>query len=153
LALYSALSSNEATGRGAELGSISTLANDAPADFGEQLARCQRYFVRYSGNTNELIGVGIAYVTNYFYFPIYLPVNMRITPTVIFSGGFNLFGSADVTFDHISGIAGNAAALVMSDSTSNLSVITAYYIQLRSDGSHINFSANFCCQKHFAGPG
>nr|DAE92063.1 MAG TPA: hypothetical protein [Siphoviridae sp. ctKy93] len=79
-----------------ELGSQQTLAhlengslvlNEIP-DFGEQLRKCQRYFVRYAFNTQRFIGVlnidnasgGQGYIN--------LPVPMRATPTISGPIGF-----------------------------------------------------------------
>ena len=45
-----------------ELGSVSTLANDPPADYGEQLARCKRYYRLWTteaGRTAALLEVGL----------------------------------------------------------------------------------------------
>lgn len=66
-----------------ELGSVSTLANDPPADYAEQLALCQRYclailpfmFVRASN-----------YTSSYIDFNIPIPVSMRTTPSISVDG-------------------------------------------------------------------
>ena len=55
-----------------ELGTVSTLANDAPPNFGEELAKCQRYlFIRDYG-ANEVIANGVSNNVTMF-----LPVSMR----------------------------------------------------------------------------
>lgn len=70
-----------------ELGPISTLANDGPADYGEELAECLRYFERiynpgnatkmqlgFSGTSSAAIDVGLEYNTK------------RIRPSIVPSG-------------------------------------------------------------------
>lgn len=64
-----------------ERGTISTLANDPPADYGEQLALCQQYYVRISG-TGEPIGFGYVSGTTQARVKIPLPTKMRIVPTI-----------------------------------------------------------------------
>jgi len=64
-----------------ELGDKSTLANDPPADYGEQLALCQRYYQTISHDpvgTGYISGAGTtAYIT------VPTPVTMRTTPTLV----------------------------------------------------------------------
>ena len=61
-----------------EIGSVSTLANDPPADYGEQLALCQRYQLSLFSDLVPATVVG----TNTLYFLIPTPVQMRITPSI-----------------------------------------------------------------------
>lgn len=63
-----------------ELGSIPTLANDPPANYGEQLALCQRYCQDWEPGAHvRLVDYGIDYLD--FFFPIALP--LCTTPTLI----------------------------------------------------------------------
>ncbi len=62
-----------------ELGSVSTLANDPPVDYGEQLALCQRY---YQIIDVKQIGVGFAESATGIWVSFGFPVKMRTTPTV-----------------------------------------------------------------------
>ena len=59
-----------------ELGSVSTLANDVPPDYGTELAKCQRYFYRISGNSVMPIGAGYTRST-YANILVDLPVAME----------------------------------------------------------------------------
>lgn len=59
-----------------ELGSVSTLANDPPADYGEQLALCQRYYRASNIPQVPILFVGVYKNTVYFDPP------MRTTPVV-----------------------------------------------------------------------
>ena len=68
-----------------ELGAYSTLAYDAPADFGEQLALCKRYYVVSSTDTGaNAIGADVIIPMNAEWAPVTssFPVQMRIAPTV-----------------------------------------------------------------------
>lgn len=68
-----------------ELGSVSTLANDPPADYGEQLALCQRYYWKIGKSSSGgrlMISSFVAGTTTYSYFNIMLPRPMRVLPTL-----------------------------------------------------------------------
>ena len=78
-----------------ELGSISTLAMDTAPNYATELLKCQRYFQRIgkavSGSAlGKVITSGVAFNTNNIWMPIYLPVPMRITPTLVKKGSFLL---------------------------------------------------------------
>ena len=49
--------------------------------YGDELARCQRYYYRITGNDNDTAGLGFAVSSNENYFWIELPVPMRTYPT------------------------------------------------------------------------
>ena len=70
-----------------ELGTVSTLANDAPPDFGEELRKCQRYFVRFAPKVNSraYIGTGSANNSNNMLIFVPTPVTLRTTPTISYS--------------------------------------------------------------------
>lgn len=71
-----------------ELGSVSTLANDAPPEYGEELAKCQRYFLRIYGDP---IGTGyIASGLGTVFILVPTGVTMRAKPTVSYSGAFSV---------------------------------------------------------------
>ena len=71
-----------------EYGSVSTLANDAPADYGEQLALCQRFFT-YIGSTSIFTGIFGSTTQARLYIP--LPVSMRIaSPTITMPSNANI---------------------------------------------------------------
>lgn len=71
-----------------ELGSVSTLANDAPPDYGTELAKCQRYFLRIYGDP-----IGTGYISSGLgtaFILIPTGVTMRAKPTVSYSGAFSV---------------------------------------------------------------
>ena len=66
-----------------EIGGISTLENDAPADYGAELAKCQRYLLAISEETGRSECLrATAISTNYILFTLPTPVTMRIAPTL-----------------------------------------------------------------------
>ena len=66
-----------------ELGTVSTLANDPPMDFGRELAICQRYQVRLTeGTTTRHVRCDFLTVHELRFF-IPLPVQMRAIPTIM----------------------------------------------------------------------
>lgn len=71
-----------------ELGSVSTLANDAPPDYGEELAKCQRYFVRFAPTAYTALWGGISANTGLAIFNVITPVPMRAAPTVSVTNAF-----------------------------------------------------------------
>ena len=82
-----------------EIGAISTLANDAPPKFSEQLLECQRYYVRYAGGGQWLIGASNGTT---LYVPLRLPVPLRAFPDT--SPGKNGFVYANVNiYPYVSG--------------------------------------------------
>ena len=71
-----------------ELGSVSTLAMDTAPNYATELLKCQRYFYAFNskpnltGHSYAIIGTGYATSANNIRVPFYLPVEMRIVPTV-----------------------------------------------------------------------
>ena len=62
-----------------EIGTVSTLAKDPPADYGEQLALCQRYALN-TGNEIQIRASG--YTANTIIFSLPIPVTMRVNPSL-----------------------------------------------------------------------
>lgn len=62
-----------------EPGSISTLPNDLPANHGEQLKLCQRYYLPIANYARQRATLVIS---NIIHFSIPTPVTMRATPTI-----------------------------------------------------------------------
>lgn len=75
-----------------EVGSVSTLANDPPADYGEQLALCQRYqlVIKNDGGGASWFGTGVGNIggtTAQCFIPT--PVMLRVTPALL--GSFSVW--------------------------------------------------------------
>ena len=62
-----------------EPGNISTAANDQPANYGEQLKLCQRYYLPIANYARQRATLVIS---NIIHFSIPTPVTMRATPTI-----------------------------------------------------------------------
>lgn len=81
-----------------EVGSVSTIANDTPPDYGTELRKCQRYFNRISfASTNYPIAYGYAYSATAVRYLIPLPVTMRTTPTLALTNSFLALGTNAAT--------------------------------------------------------
>ena len=118
-----------------EIGSVSTLANDAPPKKSEQLLECQRYYIRWSNTAKQQAFSGGAAGTA-VYAAVQLPTAMRgtATPTVTYaeldiynfvsngavaakSCGCNMLGSRNsvvlwVTYDATSACPGQTPASI-----------------------------------------
>jgi len=55
--------------------------------YGEELARCQRYYYRHCNDQYEGIGSGLIYYSGYGYVTCYFPVTMRTTPSFVHTAG------------------------------------------------------------------
>ena len=72
-----------------EIGSVSTLANDIPPGYGEQLARCQRYYqrlVNVNASAKALLGQAFATTATLASIALPLPAAMRSISAVSASG-------------------------------------------------------------------
>ena len=126
-----------------ELGSVSTLANDAPPNYGEELAKCQRYFVRAKGDP-----FGTGYITSSgsgsrIIIPTSIP--MRGQPTVSFSGTFHLRvqgGTVNVTGMSSPTPVNTAGGITLS--CTGFTGASVGYCALYADGinDYIDFSAD-----------
>ena len=129
-----------------ELGSVSTLANDVPTDYGTELLKCQRYFIRlnapYTGN-GFAVGRAVTDGTNCrVFFP--LPVTLRTSPTISVSGLANLqlFGNGSAitpTAVSYSGRSENGVSLQFT--ASGLTGNTLYMLCRGSSDAYIDLSA------------
>ena len=96
-----------------EIGGISTLENDAPADYGAELAKCQRYLLAISEGTGLSECLRATYLTTgTVLFTIPTPVSMRIAPTLESSDAFvvgsGINGASQTGFTFTFAILGNA---------------------------------------------
>ena len=74
-----------------EKGSYSTILNDVPPDYGEELAKCQRYFLRIPNLAPSMLGAGfITSGGSGFIALVPTPVTMRTAPSVSASGAFSV---------------------------------------------------------------
>lgn len=84
-----------------ELGSVNTLANDTPPDYGTELAKCQRYFVRIKQSSNYTyfpagFGANIASSATRVTINTPVPLKETGTVTVTYSGSVYLVGNGAI---------------------------------------------------------
>ena len=90
-----------------EKGSVSTLANDIPPVFSEELAKCQHYLWQQTFPVNAIIGIGTAISATQLIINIDAPVAMRNTAgaTITFNANVGLLGDGGIyTAASITGI-------------------------------------------------
>lgn len=69
-----------------EFGNVSTLGMDTAPNFEQELAKCQRYFVRIKGANNNIFANGWFTDASYANFIVPLPCPMRAAPTATING-------------------------------------------------------------------
>lgn len=109
-----------------ELGSVSTLANDAPPDYASELAKCQRYYMRFKGAQFLYLGFALAEGASQAYAAIQLPVPMRVRPTVTTSGTLTLWGGTTSNSHEVTSLAANASGTPATDCS---------YVKVRANSS------------------
>lgn len=133
-----------------ELGSYSTLANDVPPDYAEELAKCQRYFWRLGNATYLTACIALAESATQAFGDVILPVPMRAQPSVQTNGTFLCYTAAQsITITSLTGNAlsyptvnPNRVAL-RATVASGLTIGTFYNIQSRNNAAaYIDFSAD-----------
>lgn len=92
-----------------EIGEVSTLENDPPADYATELAKCQRFFQKISNASSAYTVLGGAAATiseTQCFSVISTPVTMRIKPTCILGGnvGYFQYANGAQTIYAISGV-------------------------------------------------
>jgi len=97
--------------------------------FGDELARCQRYYYEYSGANSDWLGLGNVYQTDQVICPVYSPTVMRALPTLTKT----LDGSSEwlTTYDGFTGTNSNASTSLNSKGTST---IASSYIYITGTG-------------------
>ncbi len=124
-----------------ELGSASTLANDAPPDLAEELAKCQRYDRKYESWTGYVyLTTAIATAANTA--RAVLAGNLRdASRTVTFSNVTLTDGSTSYPVTAISSVSYGGGYTNINITSSGLTVGKVYYLQLAPAG-YINLSAD-----------
>lgn len=125
-----------------ELGSTSTLAQDAPPDYAEELAKCQRYFLRLNSVLNFPYAIGIAHNASSLRLLIPTPTTMRKAPTLSFTGSLVARGNgSSLTVSSLSNsyLADNGVAL---DATTTGATQYQTYSLVPSSAGRIDLSAD-----------
>lgn len=125
-----------------ELGSVSTLANDAPPELSIARIPCYENFLRLKG-AYAPVGYAIAVSTTLALVVIPTPVPMRALPTASLSG--TLYFNAGTPFA-VTGLASNGTTLgvnqITQQVTGSFEVGKVYLAQFRDANSYIDLSAD-----------
>ena len=135
-----------------ELGSVSTLANDVPPNYGEELAKCQRYFWRLGGAQYlNIVSSAMAESSGAVFGVCRLPVPMRAMPSISTSGAIVAWSGISTTTQSIpvtlsrndnSSPTTNPTFVGIKATGSGFTVGQRYDIQIRNDASgYVEFSA------------
>jgi len=97
--------------------------------YGDELARCQRYYYEHSGANSNWLGLGNVYQTDQVICPVYSPTVMRALPTLTKT----LDGSSQwlTTYDGFTGTSSDASVSLSSTGTST---IASSYIYITGTG-------------------
>lgn len=127
-----------------EIGSSSTLSYDIMPDYGEELAKCQRYFYRAFPNSSASrpIGFGIAPLTSHCIVLVPTPISMRTVSLVSMNSSFNLYGNGSISSVTSMSITDTFKNGVLIDCvTSGLTANHIYGLTSSSLTSYIDFHA------------
>lgn len=121
-----------------EIGSTSTLAQDAPPDYGEELAKCQYYFRRVSGDV--YLCSGMAVNTTVVVFPF--PFTMRTNPTITITGTISAVGSGGILAVSSVNSVGKATNAIQVRLTVSGATQYGAYLLTPSNGGYLDFTAD-----------
>jgi len=128
----------------------STLPPFQHESFGENLARCQRYYYHHASGDNVVVGMGSYYGSTSLQSAIHFPVSMRTAPTADFTMGTGYItlhrnaaadeindlnvekatvNACDLTADNSDGVSGTAGHATRIK-TSNASTVVAFKAEL-----------------------
>jgi len=127
-----------------ELGSVSTLANDAVPNYTTELLKCQRFFYNIVAGATTVVGTGFALDTTRCRIAFNLPTRMRVTqPTITYSTSITVVGHgathAVSAIDSVQVSNGNIQPLTLT--TTGLVQYNTYIAAIDS-GNTISISAD-----------
>lgn len=130
-----------------ELGSVSTLANDAPPDYASELIKCQYYFQRIKGTGTNYGPVGVGYALSTSSAAIIVPLAAplrRTTVTVSSSGNLSMLsGGTAHTPNSVSYYDHTDQQLRLNCVVSNSLTSGNYcYLQFAQNTAYIDLSAD-----------
>ena len=129
-----------------EVGNISTIANDAPPNYAEELLKCQRYFLRVlrTGGYSVDVAYGVADSTTTARITIPTPVPMAKAPTVSMSGTVRIqSGGSGHEITNISNYQSvTNVGVQIHPTTSGLTNGDNVILSLGSNGAYIDLSAD-----------
>ncbi|WP_206459474.1 hypothetical protein [Anaerovorax sp. IOR16] len=129
-----------------EKGTVSTILNDPPQDYGEELRKCQRYFLRV--NTRSLACGNISSsMDKRVSVPVITPVSMRANPTIIPYGSWRLFNGVNSAANPVasfpsSGIAYSTHIEFAVIATDTIASSQVWHLVQSEANNYIDFDAN-----------
>lgn len=131
-----------------EVGTVSTLANDAPPDFGEELRKCQRRLFRVSPmgtSSRGYAGFGSVNSSKNILVFVPTPVTLAAQPTVSFSNcnAYNYVAGGSIAISSISIDSWTQNGVFLSCTPSDASQVVQYqpYVLRVAQGGYLQFSA------------
>lgn len=131
-----------------ELGTVSTLANDVPPDFGAELAKCQRRLFRVSPmgtSSRGYAGFGSANSSKNILVFVPTPVTLAEQPTVSFSNcnAYNYVAGGSIAISSISIDSWTQNGVFLSCTPSDASQVVQYqpYVLRVAQGGYLQFYA------------
>ena len=127
-----------------EAGSVATPFTTATGTLSGELAACQRYYIRYTGTGQTPVGVGSASSTTLVNTLVALPVDMRVNPTAVDSGGsfWAYDGTNIITVGSFALYSSNTKSVILQGTGSGLTQFRSYFtIAQNSATAYIGFSA------------
>jgi hypothetical protein len=124
-----------------------TATNFDVLPYGTELQLCQRYFIQYQGDTSVVSGLGgYAESSTTARFVVSLPVPMRTSPSVTFSGTARLqsgsFDSSDFTsINSVQTVQAPFVSTTFNATVTGATANAAGNLQFRANGSKLAFSA------------
>jgi hypothetical protein len=134
----------EITGWQLDIGSVALPFRTYAGTIQGELAACQRYYIRYTGLGQTPVGIGSANSTTNARIQLHFPVEMRINPSTIDSGGSWWFydGANLNTATSFSGYSLYSKSGILSAASSSLTQFRTYFLIAANDTTaYIGFSA------------
>jgi hypothetical protein len=133
------------TGVQLEVGSVATPFEHR--SYGDELARCQRYYCLIADGNNKAIGTGGAYSAGNSWAFVHLPVEMRVAPSLDYVSGtgyYTMIGNnASDGFNNLilEGQTTSRMARVSAQANISLTQGLAYFMQTNNASAKVAFSA------------
>ena len=135
----------EVTGVQIDVGSVALPFRTAGTTYQQELAACQRYYVRWSaGSSNSYIGCGNAYSTTTGAPLMIFPVEMRVYPTALETSGVLLSDDAtNYSGGTLTLAAGNTktASIRYVHGSATLTAFRFYYLGITGSTGYLGLSA------------
>lgn len=126
-----------------EIGSTSTLHLDTAPDYSTELMKCQRYFRRIAPGAAQIrMFQGYARTATTFWFQYYMPIPMRVAPTISSAGQFAIDSSSGYYTATISNdVVGTNFATIVATISASLSVGTNGLLYNTGASDYIDLNA------------